>query len=101
MANEVANTIVAQLSNRGLFMLGAKDLVAGENSLTFKIGRNSKTISHIRITLDASDTYTVESIRVRKSAGVPVVRIVETCGDVYADSLKRTIETFTGMYMSL
>jgi len=101
MDNAVAKIIVSQLGNRGLTMLGASNLVAGENSLTFKIGRNGKSVSHIRITLQPSDTYTVESLRVRKSGGVPVCKTLETCEDVHVESLRRTIEGFTAMYMSL
>jgi hypothetical protein len=101
MDNAVAKIIIEQLGNRGLSMIGAKELVAGPTSLTFKVGRNAKTVSHIRVVLMPSDTYTVEALRVRKSKGVPVCTTVQSQDDMHAEDLKATIESFTGMYMSL
>jgi hypothetical protein len=101
MDNEVAAIIIQQLGNRALSMLGARDLVAGKTSLTFKIGRNSKSVSHISIWLQPSDTYDVEAIRVRKQGGVPVRHIVGSVEDVYAEGLHQVIESLTGMATSL
>lgn len=103
MDMQVANTIRQQLNNGTLFMLGAKDFVGSENSLTFKIGRNSKSVSHIRVTLMPSDTYQVEALRVRRPKGesVPQCTILEWEYDVYVDSLRQVIESFTGMRTSL
>jgi len=101
MALEVANTIAQQIGRQAFFMLGAKNLVGSENSLTFKIGRNAKSVSHIKVTLEPSDTYKVEAIRVRKSQGVLTSKVVESRDDVYVDSLHTVIETLTGMYTRL
>ena len=62
---EIATTVQAQLGRKALFMLGAKELTAIENGLLFKIGRNSKSVSHIEIVLEPSDTYRVRFLRFR------------------------------------
>jgi len=97
MAHQVPEIIVQQLGNRTLQMLGARDLMGTEKSLTLKVGRNAKSVSHLRITLEPSDTYKVEAIRVRKLT----VKVLETREDVYCDSLHQVIETLTGMYTRL
>jgi hypothetical protein len=95
---EIARTIQQQIGGSALFMLGAKDLLAGENYLTFKI-RGCKTVSHIRVTLEPTDTYKMEFIKVqmatvRRDHKVEVVAI-ET--DVYAENLNALIEKHTGL----
>lgn len=101
MVHQVPEIIVQQLGRRALFMLGASNLVGTENSLTFHIGRNSKSVSHIRITLMPSDTYKVEFLRVRRQKGVPVTKTVSESEDVYDISLRQVIESGTGMRTSL
>lgn len=101
---EIAETIRQQIGGRALFMLGAKDLTAADGYLQFKVGRNSKSVTHIRVTLDrASDTYTVTAYRARRKKGevVPEIKVLETCDQVYADSLHSVLESLTGMYTSL
>jgi hypothetical protein len=89
-----ATTILAQLGgNKFLAMTGAKNLVYGENSLTLKIGRGARNgITHLCVTLDADDTYTVQFHRVR---GVKVALVEEISG-VYADSLQELFTDRTG-----
>ncbi len=93
---EVAKTIVAQLGNLALSMMGAKDLVGSENSLQFTI-RGSKVVNKIRIVLDPSDTYTMEFY---KGRGLDV-KLVASASDIYVDSLHKTIEANTGLYTRL
>lgn len=97
MSLAVANTIANQIGPMALRMIGAKNLVGNHNSLSFKIGRNAKSVTHLRITLMPSDTYKVEALRIRTTN----VSIVETTDDVYVDSLHTVIESLTGMYTSL
>ncbi len=97
MTHEVAAIIQDQIGRKAFFMLGAKDLVSTEKSLRFKIGRNAKSVSHVEVTLDPSDTYTVRFIRLR--AGKTTV--IADVSDVYVDSLHSVIEQHTGMYTSL
>jgi hypothetical protein len=99
----VSRTIAEQIGNRAFFMMGAKDLMGDETSLTFRIGRNSRSVSHIKITLDCDDTYTVEFLRVRTSHKTyqTTRTIVSSEPMVYAEDLHRIIESGTGLYLSL
>jgi len=101
MANEVANTIVAQMGNsisRMTVMIGAHSFTSTDNSLTFKFKSRAKNASNcVRVTLEPSDTYTVEFISLRGAS-------MKTKGefhDVYAENLKSLFETETGLYLSL
>lgn len=95
---EVANTIVAQLGgNRFKVMTGAKNLTAGDNSLTFKVGSNSKGVTHVRITLTPMDDYTMEFLAVR---GVTVKTKATETG-VYCDTLAANFTANTGVYTRL
>lgn len=62
---QIANTILRQLGgNRFLVMTGAKQLVAIENGLRFRIGRNDSKANMVRIVLKADDTYKMEFIKI-------------------------------------
>lgn len=96
--SNVAQTILQQLGgNRFIAMTGAKHLCTSGRDLSFRIGRNAGRVSHVRITLDASDTYTVKFLAVRKLA----VREIESASLVYADMLRPMFERVTGMATSL
>jgi hypothetical protein len=95
---QVAKTILEQLGgNKFIAMTGAKNLVGGETSLSFKIGRNAKKISHVRIELDPSDTYTIKFLRVRKLE----VKEVSSFSGVYNDQLQAVFTANTELYTSL
>ena len=95
---QIANTIRTQLGNRALFMIGAKDLVATETGLQFRIGRNAKSVNQIVINLDPSDTYTVEFRRTRMSRKTGYSnKVVSSLEGVYADMLHDVIESGTGL----
>jgi len=93
----VAKTIAKQIGNRALTMIGAKNLACDENSLCFKIGRNAKSISHIKITLNGMDLYDMEFLRCNKNG----VKIISTENNVYDDMLNSIIEENTGLYTAL
>ena len=58
--NEVAKTILAQLGGANFLLLtGAKNLTYSENSFSCKIMKNSKKVSHVKVVLNAMDTYDV------------------------------------------
>lgn len=78
-------------------MLGAKNIAADERTLTFKIGKNAKGVTHVRVTLDPSDTYTLTFLRVRGT----VSKVVSEVEGVYFDGLHRVIEQGTELYTSL
>ena len=93
-----AKTLLQQLGgNMFVTMTGAKNLMQGENFLQFKIGRNSKRINSVRITLDENDTYTMEFGRIRK---LEYTKVVEDAG-IYCDQLQEIFTETTGMYTHL
>lgn len=94
----VANTILQQLGgNRFAVMTGAKNFVGSEDSLGMKVGRNSMGVSHIRVTLDPSDTYTIKAFSIR---GGKVKEKGEESG-VYCDMLQDAFLRLTGLYTRL
>lgn len=99
----VANTIADQIGRRAFQMLGAKDLMGDENSLTFKIGRNAQGVTHVRVQLDPSDTYTMQFLKVRSSKKPPYYerKVLSEASDIYADKLRSIIEMKTGLYTNL
>jgi hypothetical protein len=93
---QVARTIQDQIGNRALYMIGAKDFLADETSLKFRVGRNEKSVTHVKIVL-LNDQYEVYFLRQRRFE----VKIVSMASDVYADGLRRVIESHTGLRTSL
>jgi hypothetical protein len=107
MSNEVANTILAQLgANRFIAMTGAKNLCSHGpapefhklGGLSFKIGSGAKDgITHVRVFLMNSDTYTVEFLKIRGAS----CKMVREVGMVYADNLRAVFKDATGFEVSL
>lgn len=99
---EIAGTIINQLGgNRLVAMTGAKNFVAIENGVQFKIGRNSKSINTVIVRLNSMDTYDIEYGRVAKKKGVPTYTAKTTELNIYNDMLKESFESNTGMYLTL
>jgi len=94
-----AKTLLRQLGgNKFIMMTGAKQMSIGKDGLTMKIGRNSKSITHVAIDLDrGKDLYVMKFIRVRK--GIP--KVVKQYDGVYADNLNNIFEKETGLYTRL
>lgn len=100
---QIANEIIRQMGgNKLVAMTGAKNFVAIENGVQFKIGKNSKSINFVKITLNSMDLYDVEYSRVAKKRGtyeyVNTVKASES--GIYNDMLKESFERNTGMYTS-
>ena len=94
----IAKTILQQLGgNKFIAMTGAKNLGFTNNGLQMKIGRNSKGITHVIISLKSTDTYDVEFIKMR---GVNR-KVVKKLKGVYADQLGTMFKNYTGMNVSL
>lgn len=92
---EVAKTILQQLGGKQFQMMtGAKNFVADENSLQFKIGSNAKRVGYVRIQLDPDDTYTVQFT---SSSG----KLIKELDMIYADQLQSVFTDYTGMYTRL
>ena len=97
-SQQVAKTILQQLGgNKFIAMTGAKNFGSSKNSLQFKIGKNSKSISHVIITLKSSDLYDVEFIRMRGTSR----KVVKKVKGIYADMLRKIFTKYTGMRTSL
>lgn len=105
-----ANITASQIGRVAFAMMGAKNIVAAGDVLSFDIGSNARKISHVSITLDPSDTYTVrvfkgarESTKLDMKTGEFVTRggrkLAGEFSDVYSDALHSTIESATGLYL--
>lgn len=104
--NPVAETIAQQIGGRAFTMLGARELIGDTNSLTFRIGRNAQGVSHVRVQLDPSDTYTVQFLKVsrptrRRGVGHIERKVLSEVSDVYVEDLRKIIESKTGLYTNL
>ncbi len=97
----VASTILAQLGGtRFLVMTGAKNLIAGANQLTFRLpgaGFCKNGINCVRVTLNGTDTYTMEFLKIR---GMKVTT-VETVEGLYDDMLRPVFTRATGLVTNL
>jgi hypothetical protein len=96
----VANTILSQMGGTGRLsmMIGAHTYTGSVNSVTFKFKARAKNGSNcLRVTLDPSDTYTVEFLSLRSMN----VKVKETLSDIYAEDLRRIFQEKTGLYLSL
>lgn len=99
----VASTILAQMGGLGRIraMTGARNFLSysaaadsehgrGLGAVSFQFGRGKVC----RITLDPSDTYSVEFGTTRKGYSPAIVGL-------YAESLRPTFERETGLYLSM
>lgn len=96
---QIGMTIYQQLGgvNRLAIMAGCKNFCAGEKGVQFKVGSNSKKVTHCTIELDPSDTYTVKFFNIRGTN----IQVLKELNDIYDDMLINVFETNTGMYLSL
>lgn len=104
----VANIIREQIGSGAFAMMGAKNILGSEDSLQWKLGRVAKKISHVTVTLDENDTYTVRFDRVTRVAfGAKTgkwtggVKMIAEFEGVYADMLHEIIQSNTGLCLSL
>jgi hypothetical protein len=96
---QVAETILQQLggARRLAMMIGAKQFVAVENGLRFRMGRGaSNKATHVTVELNALDLY---DIRFQSVRGTNVTER-GTIAAIYADQLRTAIESATGFYLS-
>jgi hypothetical protein len=89
----VEKEILSQLGGpRFIVMTGASNLVGGNNTLAFKVGKNDKKVTHVRVTLEPSDTYKVEFLKI---VGTKKPVNLYTAEDVYAEDLQRVFTNHT------
>lgn len=92
----IAHTILEQLGgNRFRAMTGARDIVAMDRGLTFRLPRGlaRNGINSVVVQLDASDTYTV---MFNKRRGLEL-RHIAAHTMVYADQLQTIFKAETGL----
>ena len=95
---EVAAEILNQLGGyRFIAMTGAKNLISDNNSLHFKIMRNSKKITNVKIELNYTDTYDITFYRIWGSS---VKSEYQVCG-IYNDQLREVFTSHTGLDTNL
>lgn len=97
---QIAETIRRQLgANRFTAMTGARDFYAIESGLQFRLPSNFARdgINCVRVTLDASDTYSVRFIKTRGMS----VKECGTLSGIYADQLRRVFTERTGLETSI
>jgi len=94
----IVETIHNQIGHGAFLMMGAKMFMKmNDNTLGFKIGRNSNSINWIEVKLNAKDLYDVSFYSVRGLNR----KLKSSASDIYDDMLKQIIESNTGMYLSL
>lgn len=93
----IATEIHKQLGGKALMMIGAKGFMATDDSLTFKIMRNEKKVTHIKIELNVMDTYDVTYFNIR---GIKIKEINKSEG-IYNDMLLTSIRVNTSLNTNL
>ncbi len=95
----VPKNILYQLGgNRFITMTGAKNLAGDTNTLSFKIMRNAKKVTHVKITLNALDLYDMEFLACNVRTGI---KLISNYDNVYAEDLERMFRDATGLETSL
>jgi hypothetical protein len=90
----IAVTILKQLGNgRFVAMTGAKNLISHDDGLSFKIGRNSKKVTHCRVRLTSADEYIMEFMNIR-GVNFKTIAVRE---NVYCDQLQTVFTSETGL----
>ena len=73
---------IAQIGRSTLMATGAREFVSTPNSLRFKVSCGDRKVT---ITLDANDTYTVETVLIRNW------RTVYSVSGIYCDQLAEAV----------
>lgn len=94
---DIANEIRNQLGNQALMMIGARNLMGTDNSLSFGIMRNEKKVNHIKIELNSMDTYDVTYSNV----GSRKFKVIHVSEGIYSDMLLQSIRINTSLNTNL
>ena len=95
----VAHEILRQLGGqRFVTMTGATNLVGSKDALSFRLPLNfaKNGINGVRIKLDATDTYTVQFLKVGR-APEHRLTVVDAIDSIYADTLAEVFRSHTGL----
>jgi hypothetical protein len=101
----VHQNIIAQLGGVRIFAMAFKFGAYDEKSITLHVAAGLKAndkITHVTITLDPTDTYTVDFVRIpKRGARAYETILVESVSFVHAPELKNLVERRTGLRLSL
>ena len=93
----IAQTVAQQLGHKALFMIGAKNLMAGKDYLQMRLGRNSGNWNALKIALNGLDLYDMTFYKLRKLT-ITKQKMVD---NIYCDQLCDIIESETGLRTNL
>lgn len=105
-AQQVSTEILNQLGGRQFIaMTGSKNFQYGntENGSPFlrmRLSKNKTRANFLQITLDPSDTYTVQFMYIAVGKSLKVETVLENSG-IYCDQLQDIFEETTGFYTTL
>ena len=96
-------TTIQQLGGNAIFAMAfdARKSTQGPEGLFLRIARGLKALSgatHVRVTLEVGDVYTIETVKVTRSFDVVPLR---KCEGVYGDSIRERVEQMTGLRLTL
>lgn len=95
---QIAKTILDQLGgNRFMVMTGAKNLVAIDAGVRFRVGQNAKGINMVEVRLNGRDLYDMRFGRVVAGAFKEKAKV----DDVWCDMLQEIFTAETGLYTKL
>ncbi len=99
MGNQaVAQEILRQLGGKKfVVMTGSKNFIAGDNTLSMKLSRNSSGANYLRITLTGMDDYNLEFISIRGQS----MKTKHEVNGVYCEQLQSVFTEKTGLYTYL
>lgn len=97
----IATTILNQLGGkRFIAMTGSKDFVGSENSLQFKVIKNVKNVTHVKIEYSyGKDLYSVSFLK--WNARKFEFQVIANFDEQYAEDLQDRFEENTGLLTSL
>jgi hypothetical protein len=83
-------------------IIGAKDFMSDNDGQTLMFNfSGSKVANYVRITLNALDLYDIEFKKIGRKAGSLQAWKTGEFENIDAENLKNTIESFTGLYLSI
>ena len=100
---EIAQTILQQLGgNKFIAMTGAKNLgfdsKGSKTTLSFKIGRNSRSINYVKVDyISGKDLYDMSFFRLRAGQ----LKLIKKVSSIYGDQLQKFFTKNTGLYTRL
>lgn len=106
----VAEVILQQLGGtRFITMTGAKEFIADNNALRFKLPRNGSKANYCRIELNSKDLYNMEFIKFTPSRFYsktfkytePKTEVLQTYCDIDCSQLCIVFEQYTKLYTHL